>query len=77
MPCPFKSASPFHCFNSSLEVIRLVVVIYVKYALLRGVEGLLHERGIDISHETVQLLVEQTKLAYAGSQLRTSGPNLC
>ncbi len=47
--------SPFRYFNSSPEVIRLVVMMYVKYPLaLRNVEDLLHERGIDICHETVR-----------------------
>jgi putative transposase len=37
-------------------VIRLVVMMYVKYPLsLRNVEDLLFERGIDICHETVRL----------------------
>jgi putative transposase len=45
----------FRYFNSSPEVIRLVVMMYVKYPLsLRNVEDLLAERGIDISHETVR-----------------------
>ena len=45
----------FRCFNSSPEVIRLVVMLYVKYPLsLRNVEDLLFERGIDICHETVR-----------------------
>ena len=47
-------SDPFRYFNSSPEVIRLVVMMYVKYPLsLRNVEDLLAERGIDISHETV------------------------
>src|ERR1017187_10246727 len=47
--------NPFRCFNSSPEVIRLVVMMYVKYPLsLRNVEDLLAERGIDICHETVR-----------------------
>jgi putative transposase len=46
---------PFRYFNSSPEVIRLVVMMYVRYPLsLRNVEDLLAERGIDISHETVR-----------------------
>ena len=49
-------ANPFRYFNSSPEVIRLTVMMYVKYPLsLRNVEDLLHERGIDICHETVRL----------------------
>ena len=47
--------SPSRCFNSSPEVIRLVVMMYVKYPLsLRNVEDLLAERGIDLCHETVR-----------------------
>jgi putative transposase len=41
--------SPFRRFNSSPEVIRLVVLMYVRFPLsLRNVEDLLFERGIDI-----------------------------
>jgi|SRR5271166_4470316 len=47
--------NPFRYFNSSPEVIPLVVMMYVKYRLsLRNVEDLLVERGTDISHETVR-----------------------
>ena len=50
-----QSANPFRCFNSSPEVIRLVVMMYVRFPLsLRNVEDLLFERGIDICHETVR-----------------------
>ena len=51
-----KPPNRFRWFGSSPEVIRLVVMLYVKYPLsLRNVEDLLHERGIDICHETVRL----------------------
>ena len=51
-----KTHDPFRYFDSSPEVIRLVVMMYVKYPLsLRNVEDLLYERGIDICHETVRL----------------------
>ena len=47
--------NPYRCFNSSPEVIRLTVMLYVRYPLsLRQVEDLLFERGIDICHETVR-----------------------
>jgi putative transposase len=50
-----RASNPFRYFNSSPEVIRLVVMMYVRYPLsLRNVEDLLAERGIDISHETVR-----------------------
>ena len=56
MPRPKKPASPFRYFNSSPEVIRLVVMMYVRFPLsLRNVEDLLAERGIDICHETVRM----------------------
>ena len=45
--------NPFRYFNSSPEVIRLAVMMYIRYPLsLRQVEDILFERGIDISHET-------------------------
>ena len=51
-----KSTNPFRYFDSSPAVIRLVVMMYVRYPLsLRNVEDLLFERGIDICHETVRL----------------------
>ena len=55
MARPLKSRTPFYRFNSSPEIIRLVVMMYVKFPLsLRNVEDLLHERGIDVCHETVR-----------------------
>jgi putative transposase len=51
-----RSTDPFRYFDSSPDVIRLVVMMYVRYPLsLRNVEDLLFERGIDICHETVRL----------------------
>jgi putative transposase len=47
--------SPFKYFKTSPEIIRLAVMLYVRFPLsLRSVEDLLHERGIDVSHETVR-----------------------
>jgi putative transposase len=60
MPRARKPASPFRYFNSSPEVIRLVVLMYVRFPLsLRNVEDLLFERGIDICHETVRLCLNR------------------
>ena len=48
-------SNPFKGFQSSPEIIRLTVMLYVRFPLsLRNVEDLLHERGVDISHETVR-----------------------
>ena len=47
--------NPFRYFNSSPEVIRLTVMMYIRYLLSRRqVEDLLFERGIEISHESVR-----------------------
>ena len=47
--------SPFRYFMTSPEIIRLAVMLNVRFSLsLRHVEDLLHERGIDVSHETVR-----------------------
>ncbi len=47
--------SPFRYFKTSPETIRLAVMLYIRFPLsLRNVEDLLHERGIEISHETVR-----------------------
>jgi putative transposase len=40
----------FRYFKTTPEIIRLAVMIYVRFPIsLRNVEDLLHERGIDIS----------------------------
>ncbi len=62
-----KPPSPFRCFNSSPEVIRLVVMMYVRFPLsLRNVEDLLFERGIDICHETVRFWWNRFGPMFAG-----------
>jgi len=54
--CSAKSGNPFRHFHSSADVIRLVVMMSVRFPLsLRNVEDLLFERGIDLCHETVRL----------------------
>jgi putative transposase len=51
MPNP----NSFRYFKTSPEIIRLAVMLYIRFPLsLRNVEDLLHERGIEISHETVR-----------------------
>ncbi len=67
MPRSRKPASAFRYFNSSPEVIRLVVLMYVRFPLsLRNVEDLLFERGIDICHETVRLWWNRFGPMFAG-----------
>ena len=50
-----SESNPFKGFHSSPDVIRLAVMMYLRFPLsLRNVEDLLHERGIDVSHETIR-----------------------
>ncbi len=47
--------SPFRYFKTSSEIIRLAVMLYVRFPLsLRNVEDLLHEGGVDVSHEGIR-----------------------
>jgi len=47
--------SPFRYFKTSPEIIRLGVMLYVRFPLSFWiVEDLLNERGVDVSHETVR-----------------------
>jgi len=47
--------NPFRYFNGSPAVIRLTVMLYIRYPLShRQVEDLLFELGIDICHETMR-----------------------
>jgi putative transposase len=52
--------SPFRYFKTSPEIILLGVMMYVRFPLsLRNVEDLLHERWINICHETVRHWVDR------------------
>jgi len=43
-----KNSNPFRYFKTSPEIIRLAVMMYVRFPLsLRNVEDLLNDRGID------------------------------
>ena len=59
--------NPFRYFNSSPEVIRLAVMMYIRYPLsLRQLEDILFERGIDICHETVRFWWNRFGPMFAG-----------
>ena len=52
--------NPFRYFKTSPEIIQLGVMMYVRFPLsLRNLEDLLHERGVDICHESVRLWVDR------------------
>ena len=45
----------FRYFRTSREIIRLAVMMYVRFPLpLHNIEDLLHGRGVEVSHETVR-----------------------
>ena len=70
--------NPFRYFNSSPEVIRLAVMMYIRYPLsLRQVEDILFERGIDICHETVRFWWNRFGPMFAGEirERRVDGHN--
>ena len=51
MPTPVS----FRYFKTSPEIIQLAVMLYLRFPLsLRNVEDLLHERGVDVSYESVR-----------------------
>ena len=51
-----QPVNPFRYFKTSPEVIRLAVLMYVRFPLsLRNVEDLLLGRSIDLCHETMRL----------------------
>ena len=59
--------SPFRRFNPLPELIRQVVMLYVRFPLsLRNVEDLLFERGYDLCHETVRFLWNRFGPLFAG-----------
>ena len=63
-------SSPFRYFKTSPGIIRGAVMLYVRFPLsLRNVEDLLHERGIDVSHETVRFWWHRFGLMFA-SEIR-------
>jgi len=60
----------FRYFKGLPEIIRLVVMMYARFSLsLQQVVDLLHERGIDISHETVRFCWNRFGIIFA-SEIR-------
>ena len=59
--------NPFRYCKTSPEIIQLAVMMYVRFPLsLRNVEDLLHERGVDVCHESVRLWVDRFGPIFAG-----------
>jgi len=50
-----KKPNIFKYYKTSPEIIKLAVMYYVRFPLsLRNVEDILHERGVDVCHETIR-----------------------
>jgi len=65
--------NPFKYFKTSPEIIRLAVMMYVRFPLsLRQVEDLLYERGIDVSYETIRAWWNRNGPMFAAS-IKKSG----
>jgi putative transposase len=63
-------SDPFRYFKTSREIIGLAVMLYVRFPLsLRNVDDLLHERGIEVSHEAVRFWWHRFGLMFA-SEIR-------
>jgi len=63
-----KLNSPFRCFNSSPKVIRIAVMLSVRFPVsLRNVEGVLFESGGYVCHETVRCWASKFRLASVAS----------
>lgn len=66
--------SPFRYFRTSPEIIRLAVMLYVRFKLsVRNVEDLLRKRGIDFSRETVRPWRQRVGRMFAVEIRRKSG----
>ena len=47
-------------YKTSPEIIKMAIMYYVRYPLsFRQVEVILHERGIDVCHETIRYWVDK------------------
>uniref|UniRef100_UPI00147DA001 IS6 family transposase n=1 Tax=Ruegeria arenilitoris TaxID=1173585 RepID=UPI00147DA001 len=71
-----EKKSPFRYFKTSPAIIRLAEMLYVRFPLsLRNVEDLLHERGVDVSHEAVRYWWHRFGLMFASEikKIRIAG----
>ena len=63
--------SPFRYFKTNPDIIRLAVMLYVRFPLsLLNVEDLLHEWRIDVSHETIWFWWNRFGLMFASENVR-------
>ena len=59
----------FRYFKTSPEVIRLAVIMYIRFPLnLHNVEDLLYERGIDICHVALRYGINEGIAAFTAAK---------
>ena len=59
-------------FRTSPEIIQLAVMLYVRFQLsMRNVEDLLHERGVNVSYESVRYWWQRFGLKKPWKNFRT------
>lgn len=62
--------STLRYFKTSPEIIRLAVMLYFRFPpSLRNVEDLLHERGVDVSHEAIRFASQVVTNAAGGADI--------
>ena len=67
--------SPFRYFRTSPEIIRLAVMLYIRFPFsLRSVEDLLHERETEVSDETVRFRWQRFGPIFA-AEIRPTRPS--
>jgi putative transposase len=70
--------SSFRYFYSSSELIRQVVMLYIRFPQsLRNVEDLLFERGCDVFHQIARLWWNRFDPTFAGEIRRKRVTNMC
>lgn len=68
-----EKTRPFKYFKTSPEIIRMAVMLYIRFPLsLRNVEDLLHERSVEISHETVRFWWRRVRTDVRGRDSETA-----
>ncbi len=60
-----KKRNQFRYFKTSPEIIRFAVMLYIRFPLAAERRVLLHERGIEISHQSVRFWWNRIGLIFA------------
>ena len=68
----------FRYFKTSPAIIQLAVMLHVRSPLsLRSVEDLLHERGVDVSYESIRYWWHRFGARFASQIKKSAGQGAC